>query len=93
MPSDRRIKRLREVLETRQNDLSVVIENIWDPLNVSAILRSADGFANGTPGTLSQPSHEIRKRKNTTIFIENRAKICIVFHDEACQALPELALP
>ena len=48
MPSERRIARIREVLERRQNDLSVVIENVWDPHNASAIVRSADGFAAGT---------------------------------------------
>ena len=48
MPSERRIARIRQVLERRQNDLSVVIENIWDPHNASAIVRSADGFAAGT---------------------------------------------
>ncbi|MQC82936.1 MAG: hypothetical protein BZY69_00750 [SAR202 cluster bacterium Casp-Chloro-G1] len=48
MPSARRIARIRAVLERRQNDLSVVIENVWDPHNASAIVRSADGFAAGT---------------------------------------------
>jgi tRNA (guanosine-2'-O-)-methyltransferase len=48
VPSERRIARLREVLERRQNDLSVVVENVWDPHNASAIVRSADGFAAGT---------------------------------------------
>jgi tRNA (guanosine-2'-O-)-methyltransferase len=40
--SPRRIARFRQVLEQRQPDLTVVMENIHDPHNVSAILRTAD---------------------------------------------------
>ncbi|NJB67104.1 tRNA (guanosine-2'-O-)-methyltransferase [Desulfobaculum xiamenense] len=36
--------RMRSVLERRQNDLSLILANIWDPHNVSAILRSCDAF-------------------------------------------------
>ena len=42
MPSERRIARLEYVLKHRQPDLTVVIENIHDPHNVSAVLRSCD---------------------------------------------------
>ncbi len=42
MRSDRRLARLRSVLERRQPDLTVVMENIHDPHNVSAVLRSCD---------------------------------------------------
>lgn len=40
--TERRSERIRQVLERRQPDLTVVMENIHDPHNVSAVLRSCD---------------------------------------------------
>jgi tRNA (guanosine-2'-O-)-methyltransferase len=40
--SQRRLDRIRQVLAHKQPDLTVVMENIHDPHNVSAILRSCD---------------------------------------------------
>ncbi len=40
----RRIDRIKEVLRQRQNDLTLVLSNIHDPHNVSAIYRSCDAF-------------------------------------------------
>jgi tRNA (guanosine-2'-O-)-methyltransferase len=42
MASDRRIAKVRSVYEHRQPDLTVVLENIHDSHNVSAILRTCD---------------------------------------------------
>jgi tRNA (guanosine-2'-O-)-methyltransferase len=42
MPSERRLARFEFVLRHRQPDLTVVMENIHDPHNVSAMLRSCD---------------------------------------------------
>lgn len=37
-----RIKRIRQVLEQRQPDFSLILENINDPHNLSAVIRSCD---------------------------------------------------
>lgn len=37
-----RENRIKEVLHHRQNDLTVVLENIFDPHNISAVLRTCD---------------------------------------------------
>lgn len=40
--SERRLEKIRQVLSMRQPDITVVMENIHDPHNVSAVLRSCD---------------------------------------------------
>lgn len=42
--TERRAQRIREVLARRQKDLTLILNNIHDPHNVSAILRSCDAF-------------------------------------------------
>lgn len=39
-----RLERIRKVLRLRQKDLTLIMDNIWDPHNVSAVLRSCDAF-------------------------------------------------
>ena len=40
--NDNREQKIRSVIQQSQPDLTVVLENIFDPLNISAVLRSCD---------------------------------------------------
>lgn len=44
MPTEKRMQRMMEVLSKRQNDIVVVLENVHDPHNVSAVLRTCDAI-------------------------------------------------
>ncbi|MFP4258547.1 MAG: TrmH family RNA methyltransferase [Desulfovermiculus sp.] len=46
--TDRRKNRIADVLNRRQPDLTLVMDNIHDPHNVSAVLRSCDAFGVGS---------------------------------------------
>ena len=47
MIGKRRLARFREVLERRQFGLEVVLDNVFDAHNASAVVRTADGFGVG----------------------------------------------
>jgi tRNA (guanosine-2'-O-)-methyltransferase len=40
--TEERKKRMEAVLSRRQNNLTVVLEDVWDPHNISAVMRSCD---------------------------------------------------
>lgn len=46
--TEHRLGRLRRTIERRQNDLHLVLENVHDPHNVSAVLRTCDAVGVGT---------------------------------------------
>ncbi len=72
---------MREVLERRQEDLTVVIENVWDPHNASAIMRSADGFGAGSVQMLywieeaPKISRGVSAHTNKWTFLEQHSSV------------------
>ncbi|MYD09827.1 MAG: RNA methyltransferase [Chloroflexi bacterium] len=44
MPTEARLKKLRDVAERRQPGLTIVVEDVFDPHNMGAIARSCDAF-------------------------------------------------
>ena len=85
MPTEQRLRRLRNVLERRQDDVTVVLDNVHDAHNASAVLRSADGFGVGRVALLytDHPTPTISKgvsgytRKWMTIDHYGDAAACV----------------
>ena len=85
MISDRRLARFRQILERRQLDLEVVLDNIYDAHNASAVVRTSDGFGVGAVNLLytEEVFPDISKgvsghvRKWTTFHDHTDAATCV----------------
>lgn len=84
----KREQRIREVIRQSQPDLTVVLENIFDPLNISAVLRSCDAvgvreiFVIYTPEYLKKRNLKVGKKTSGGAF---KWMDIYVFHDlEEC---------
>ncbi len=65
----RRVERMRGVIEKRQYDLHLVLENVHDPHNVSAVLRTCDAVGVGTVHLVynSEPFPMIGQKSSTGV--------------------------
>lgn len=54
--TDRRIERIAEVALSRLRSVTVVMENLWNPHNVSAVVRTAEGFGLDAVHVVEQPN-------------------------------------
>ncbi len=66
----RRLGRLRSAIEKRQPDLHLVIENVHDPHNVSAVLRTCDAVGVGTVHLLytTEPMPKIGRQSSASAW-------------------------
>ena len=66
-----RLERLENVLSARTNSLTVVLENVRNPHNISAVLRSADAFGVNTVHLLgTQPDSEFEYSSGISLGTE-----------------------
>ena len=86
-----RLQRLESVLSARTNSLTVVLENVRNPHNISAVLRSADAFGINTIHLLgSQSDAEFEYSSGISLGTERWMQL--QHHDGADSAIDSLLL-
>ncbi len=73
-----REKKMNQVLKNRQEDIVIVLENVWDPHNISAVMRSCDSVGVQDVFVLNT---EIPRHKNYGAQSSASAKKWVTVHD------------
>jgi tRNA (guanosine-2'-O-)-methyltransferase len=84
----RRVSRILEVLLRRLASVTVVMENLADPHNVSAVLRTSEGLGLDAIHVVEQPN---RWEKNTAISMGADRWIDVVRHQGLARCLGDLS--
>ena len=84
----RRLSRVVEVLERRLGSVTLVMENLSDPHNVSAVLRTAEGLGLSELHVVEQPN---RWEKNKQISMGAERWIEVVRHQGLARCAGDLA--
>src|SRR5258708_1849283 len=61
-----REERIKKIMEQRRKDLCLVLENLSEDLNISAILRSAEGFGVGQIFIIHPEGKKPKLSRNTS---------------------------
>jgi tRNA (guanosine-2'-O-)-methyltransferase len=79
-----REERIKQVLEKRQNNLTVVLENVFDPHNISAVMRTCDAIGIQDIYVLNT---KIRKHKKWGARSSSSAAKWLTIHQYSDEAL------
>lgn len=83
--TEERIEKIRRVLEKRQSDFSLVLENVHDPHNLSAVLRSCDAVGVFEVCLVYHSGQEVPKLAESSSASARKWVNHKIFHDiESC---------
>ncbi|THB70856.1 MAG: tRNA (guanosine(18)-2'-O)-methyltransferase TrmH [Gammaproteobacteria bacterium] len=87
--TDKRLNRMRNVLDKRQLDLRVLLEKVHKPHNLSAILRSCDAVGvNQVHAILPDEMYRVNRRHSAG----NGQWVDVEIHDDSVSAIKDLQI-
>lgn len=90
----RRLEKLREVARCRQSDLTVILENVHDPHNIGAVLRTCDSVGVSEIFILNTDERLISKGKNQDIGHKSasgsRQWIDVHYHEDIQECIKDV---